>query len=58
MKDDRSTNTAAAQYPAANQKAQDPAMIFVFAVVFIAIVILVFVLVSLLTALAQEVRQK
>jgi heme/copper-type cytochrome/quinol oxidase subunit 2 len=58
MEQDRPTNAAAAQYPAANQKAQDPAMIFAFALVFIVIVVLVFVIVLLLAALPQEVRQK
>jgi heme/copper-type cytochrome/quinol oxidase subunit 2 len=62
MKDDRAANAATAQYPAANQKAQDPAMIiaFVFALVLIVIVIvvLVFVFVILLTMLAQEVGKK
>jgi heme/copper-type cytochrome/quinol oxidase subunit 2 len=60
MEEDRPTNAAAAQYPAADQKAQDPAMIFAFALVFIAIVVLVFVLVLvlLLTVLAQEVGKK
>jgi hypothetical protein len=58
MKDDPATNTAATQYSAADQKAQDPAMIFVFALVFIVVVVFVFVLVFLLTALPQEVGKK
>jgi NADH:ubiquinone oxidoreductase subunit 3 (subunit A) len=60
MEEDRPTNAAAAQYPAANQKSQDPAMIFAFAFafVFIVIVVFVFVLVPLLAALAQEVGEK
>jgi heme/copper-type cytochrome/quinol oxidase subunit 2 len=58
MEENRATNAAATQYPAANQKAQDPAMIFAFTFVFIVIVLLVFVLVLLLTMLAQEVRKK
>ena len=58
MEEDRPTNTATTQYPAANQKSQDPAMIFVFALVFIVNVVFVFVLVPLLTPLAQEVGKK
>jgi hypothetical protein len=64
MEDDRPTDAATAQYPAANQKAQDPPMVFafvfvfVFVFVFMVIVVLVFVFVTLLTALAQEVGKK
>ena len=60
MEEDRPTDAAATQYPAANQKAQDPAMIFAFVFVFtiIVVLVLVLVLVLLLTAFAQEVRKK
>jgi hypothetical protein len=62
MEEDRPTDAAATQYPAANQEAQDPAMIFAFAFVFvfvvIVVIVVVFVFVTLLTALAQEVRKK
>ena len=58
MEEDRPTDAAAAQYPAANQKAQDPAMIFAFTFVLIVIVVVVFILVLLLAMLTQEVRKK
>jgi heme/copper-type cytochrome/quinol oxidase subunit 2 len=60
MGEDRATNAATTQYPAADQKAQDPAMIFVFALVFTFVVdfIFVFVFVFLLVMLAHEMRNK
>jgi heme/copper-type cytochrome/quinol oxidase subunit 2 len=58
MGEDRATNAATTQYPAANQKTQDPAMIFVFALVFTFVVDFIFVFVFLLAMLAHEMRNK
>jgi heme/copper-type cytochrome/quinol oxidase subunit 2 len=58
MGEDRATSAATTQYPAADQKAQDPAMIFSFVLVFILVVGFIFVLVRLLSVLAYEVRKK
>jgi heme/copper-type cytochrome/quinol oxidase subunit 2 len=62
MGEERATDAAATQHPAADQKAQDPAMILVFALALLALlvlIILVFALVVfLLMALVQEVRNK
>ena len=56
MGEDRATNAAATQYPAADQETQDPAMIFVFALALIVVDVLVFVLVFLFATLAPTCR--
>jgi heme/copper-type cytochrome/quinol oxidase subunit 2 len=61
MGEDRATNAATTQYPAADQQAQDSAMIFIFAFAFVftfVVIILAFVLVFLRAMLAHEVRKK
>jgi hypothetical protein len=58
MGENRATNAATTQYPAADQKAQDPPMIFVFAFVFALVVDVIVVLVFLLPMLAHEMGKK
>jgi heme/copper-type cytochrome/quinol oxidase subunit 2 len=57
MSEERATDAAATQYPAPDQEAQNPAMIFIFALVLILILVLAFVLVFL-ASLAQEVSKQ
>jgi Ca2+/H+ antiporter len=58
MGEEDPADAAATQHPAADQKAQDPAMILVLGLILIAAFVLVFVLVSLLPVLAQEMREQ
>jgi hypothetical protein len=58
MGEERATNAAPAKHAAGDQKAQDPAMLFVLALVLTLVDVLTLVLVFRLMALAQEMRKK
>ena len=58
MGEERAADVAPSKHPAADQKAQYPAMIFIFALILIVVHVLVFALIFLLVVLAQEVGKQ